>query len=923
MKNSLLTRFTQEQLLCVGMIPLCALLLWMTSSSASVDASGSVSLPPRASSFPVVSEWSPLKGDVKVYEPGKTLTAPAGKMRQSIPEIVAPNPTAESLALPMFMPNADLYGLLQSGVKWPHRYLKPAAPPIPAADLDEGALASVLAQKQPEFQIRKDMRDEMEPKEDTVVDDQNKSHFGQLMERDKSFRPDTDRIILIQKDPKTGQVKQRPFGPGLWTGITLSKSYYEHYKEESRKCADNLQARWKLAVKLIEEWGMIPEAKVELNMIVDRKPDHMEAIERLVKLHLEALEFEAALQMLDKAVKRVTAPDRVRPLKYWRGVVWQKFGLLDRALVEFHEAYASMPEAGLEKARILRSLKKHKEAVDTANSVLALQNVSPALLTRTCSLKALCLLEKGAPLAEVSRCVDDAVKYDAANAEALNVRGILKAAASDFKGAHADFAAAIAANQYHSEAWFNLALLYIGGMKTDKANEILAAGMERDPLCAEFYTAQGVADFVKDNLAGARSKFEKALSMQADLFYPQYALGTIDLREDRPDLGLVRFNDAIKLEYYFPPLYYNAALIHYTTALTYDRGRKISEKKGEVEQAKTLARLASGALVTAEALLRKSLDLNPGDRNAIVALSILYLSQNRIAEGNEVLSKIPNDVRADDPMVLFLEGAFVYQGSEPNVETRMTHARAKMQEAAEKGSVEGTEWFKKIDAWLLTYVLLEEQFNRTESGNVGAGWNDNDKDAFPIEITKQGRCRFSSKIQPNPGANKDSLYMSMERQIPGENFYSMELTFYPARFRKMEMFGVALLAAQPGDNRGVMVGFQYNTLTDRPRVAVMPSIGEQQLRAPARLSLTWNKDLVVSKEEIRIRIAVNRPPEAPPTLEIKLWDKDKKDWVPCAMGMPYQASGKSFKLSIFARAGLDSDFEFEVDDVIVLERRQE
>jgi hypothetical protein len=165
--------------------------------------------------------------------------------------------------------------------------------------------------------------------------------------------------------------------------------------------------------------------------------------------------------------------------------------------------------------------------------------------------------------------------------------------------------------------------------------------------------------------------------------------------------------------------------------------------------------------------------------------------------------------------------------------------------------------------------------------------------------------------------------MSLERQIPGENFYSMELTFYPLRFKKMEMFGVALLSQQPGENRGLMVGFQYNTLTDRPRVAMMPSIGEGQLRGPNRLSLTWNKDLIIPKDEIRLRIAVNRPLEAAPTLEVKFWDKDKKDWVAIAQAMPYQATGRSFKLSIFARAGLDSDYELEVDDVIVLERRQE
>jgi tetratricopeptide (TPR) repeat protein len=927
MKFGWAARFSQEQMLLFGSVAVCGLLLLAATPSPGPESAGAPAISARATSFPVVGETPSLRPEVKSYEPSKNLFTPPGKMRLSLPKMAVPAPAAEPLALPLSRPAPDLYGLLQNKVSWPYRYIRSGQPAIPPADLDEASLQALRELKQPEFHLRKDLRGEREPKEDVVKTRDGRSYTGRLMDRDKSFRVEVDKVVLTYINPRTQKLDKWEFKPGEWEEIILSKTYEEHAKDESRKSADDPIRKFKLAQKLLDEWGMVPEARAELAAILDKKPDHAEAAVMLLKLHLEALEYEQAVSLLDRLIARAKSATRVRALRYWRGVVWMRFGLYERALEEFNESYPEVVEAGLEKSRCQMALGRLGDAVTTATSVVGLQGVAPGILAQTFAVRASALMRSGAPPEEARRSVDEALKHDSKNAEALNLRAALKAMAGDFKGAQADWVAALTGTpegQYGSDAWFNLSILYSGGLKADLAAEIATLGLERDPASADLFTALAVADYAKDNLAGARSRFEKALSIEGAGPYPRYGLGSIDVREEKWDSALEHFAAAIRKNFYFVPLYYNTALVHYTAARRDREAAAALAAQGKAQEARTLEGQADSAMVAAEALLRKSLDLRPGARNVLVALASLHLTQGRIGEAHELLQPIPEDVKSEDGTLRFLEGVVAYLGDDANVERRMETARDIMQSAAAKGSAEGADWYQKIDLWLKTYVLLDEQFNRDDGRNVGAGWNNNDKDAFPIEIAGK-RCKFSSKTKGGSGAEKDILYMSLERELPGENLHLVEMKFYPKTYRKVDMFGAMIFnqSGAGGGPRGMGIAFRNYSAQNRPQIAPLPAVAEEQLSKQNTLQgFAWNPALNIPRDEIHIRVQIHRPVEAQPTAEIRFWDPEKKEWTP-VMQLPYVSTGKSFKLAFFVRARLDSEFEFDLDEVIVLERRQE
>jgi tetratricopeptide (TPR) repeat protein len=884
-----LSTFTKEQWLCYAAVGVSLLLLF--AAGPPTPAAGTDTQPSAARErtvvFPIVAERSPLRANWQDYEGGRNVFAPPGKTRLPLPELPLPHPPIEAPALPPFSPHPDLRSLFQD-TKWPGLFVDAAKPPIPAADVDLAHWQAAAALAIPVVSPPKDMRGEFVPgrefDEVRLLDETNRVVRGRIPDKEGTGAQ-KDIVTVIDEQNRVQRF------PRNKVSIIYSQTFQQKYLEDAKNVGDSIRDRLALArwcVKL----GMIPEAKTEYEFLCRRKQDEFAALDELVELYLADLEFEKAVELLESSLQRVQSKDKITRVQVRLGGVWERLGIHDRALAEYEQAFPSVTEAGVLRGRVLYRKGALREAVDALNEALRLpipaENVGPlGYALRGLARMRLSASPEGlkAALADF----DEALRRLPREPHARTGRAVVRAVQGDYKGAMEDLAAALASDQYHAPAWINMAILLIGRGALEEAEACIAAGLRRCPGAHDLHSLRGIVKLARSKSEEAAADFEASHRVSRDNYYAHYGQGIVHLRAGRFAEAERSLVEAIKRGFYFTPSYYNAAV----------------------------SNMRAGELATAEALLRELIRQKPGHRDAIVALTLLQLRQGRIAEARTTFGEVVDRI-AGNPTLLYLHGYITFSGDDPNVERQVMRARDQMLDAAAAGSASATAVIRELNEWLATYVLFHEQFAREDGPRIGAGWNQNDSpEAFPIRIVKE-RCRFHSGR--SAGESTDLLYFSLEREIPGKDFRSVEATFYPTVVRKLDAFGVALLIHQGSAGfRGPAARLRFDPALGRPVLSFVPSVAEDQLRKEARW-VTSPLPIVLDSDEIRLRMILYRE-EGGSFIGLDVYDKSKKDWVAAVQRQGFQAPSTSFKLAFFVRTRMNAEYELEVDNVRVLERK--
>jgi len=721
-----------------------------------------------------------------------------------------------------------------------------------------------------------------------VLDETNRVIRGRIPRADPT-KPQDPIVLIIDE-----QNRPQRF-PREKVAISFSQTYLQKYLEDAKTVGDVIRDRVRFA-KQVFDWGMIPEAKAEFEIVLQRKQDEWESLDKLVELYLADLEFEKAVELLDSVVRRVDGKDKQSKARFRLGGIWERLGLLDKALNEYDQAFPSVIEAGILRGRVLYKKGELKEALEALSEALRMPVPAEQMAPLGYALRGLTRLQLNASpegLKAALADLDESLRRLATEPGALNGRGVVRSIQGDYKGGMEDFAASLKNDPYHAPAWINMAILLVARGSLDEAEACIAAGLQRCPGAHELQSLRGVIKLARGKSEEAKADFDASHLIRKDNFFAHYGHGIVHLRGGRFPEAKQSLVEAVKRDFYFSPSYYSAAV----------------------------ANIKAGDLETAESLLREIMRQRPGYRDAIVALTLLLLRQGRIAESQLVFQEIVDKI-AGNGNLLYVNGFITYNGDDPNVERRVQQTRDHLLDAAAAGSTHAPGVVRELNEWLATYVLFNEGFSRADSPKVGAGWQEGDHEGvLPIRIVKE-RVRFSGRGAG--GEANDIVYVPLEREVPGKDFYSVEATYYPTVVRKLDAFGLALLIPQGGSGggaRGPALRIKFDTALGRPVLAYVANVGEDALRKEQRW-VTSPLPFVVNPDEIRLRIVIERE-EGGSFIGVHVFDKQKNDWVNAMPRQGYQAPTASFKLSLFVRARMSAEFELELDNVRVLERRSD
>ncbi|HLG43304.1 MAG TPA: tetratricopeptide repeat protein, partial [Planctomycetota bacterium] len=690
--SGILSRFSKEQWLCIGSVvtSLVLLLLFMTGGSAGGSDTTPTSARERTVAFPVVTERAALRPRPEDYEGGKNIFAPPGKTRLPLPELPLPEPDIESAALPPFAPAPDLRTLFLES-KWPGLFADAAKPAIPAAQVDLAQWQAVSALTLPVAAPPKDKRNDFVPgrefDEVRVLDETNRVIRGRIPRADPT-KPQDPIVLIIDE-----QNRPQRF-PRDKVAISFSQTFLQKYLEDAKTVGDVIRDRVRFA-KMVFEWGMIPEAKAEFEIILQRKQDEWESLDRLIELYLADLEFEKAVELLDAVVRRVDGKDKQSKARFRLGGIWERLGLLDKALFEYDQAFPSVIEAGILRGRVLYKKGELKEAFEALSEALRMPVPAEQMAPLGYALRGLTRLQLNAGpegLTAALTDLDESLRRLPTEPGALNGRGVVRAIQGDSKRAMEDFAASLKNDQFHAPAWINMTILLVARGSLDEAEACIAAALQRCPGAHELQALRGVIKLARGKSEEAKADFDASHLIRKDNFYAHYGQGIVHLRGGRFPEAKQSLVEAVKREFYFSPSYYNAAV----------------------------ANIKAGDLATAEALLREIIRQRPGYRDPIVALTLLLLRQGRIAESLLAFQEIVDKI-AGNGNLLYVNGFITFHGDDPNVERRVQQTRDHLLDAAAAGSAHAPGVVRQLNEWLATYVLFNEGFARGDSPKVGAG----------------------------------------------------------------------------------------------------------------------------------------------------------------------------------------------------------
>src|SRR5262249_35401655 len=152
-----------------------------------------------------------------------------------------------------------------------------------------------------------------------------------------------------------------------------------------------------------------------------------------------------------------------------------------------------------------------------------------------------------------------------------------------------------------------------------------------------------------------------------------------------------------------------------------------------------------------------------------------------------------------------------YYGQVPSADERLQLARAQFEQAvkleatspdpfSQRVIAECKSAIDQIDLWSRTDLRLLEEFNGPDAKHIGSSGLE--RESQGIQISRAGgRARFAGKQ-----AVRDFALTSLMRDIPGGDFYSIEMTFFPEKIDRGE-YGLSIFYTHQGSlHSGFSVG---------------------------------------------------------------------------------------------------------------------
>jgi len=827
------------------------------------------------------------------------------------PVLKAPEPREEEMPALVIRPTPawEIYNRLPGGTKYPT--LSPGAPLIAEANLPAAAEVGELCKiPEPEAAGKPDRRGEREREFARV-----KPRNGNVYEAVKA--EDVGPFWYIIKKGNT--LKYRYAARDI-ESVEQNWTNEERYKVETaaiKPGAKEVEERYKLAEKYYA-LGMIPETKEELKKALEVRADAPEVVLLLGRIAAESSDFDLAVATFRAGIE-AGAP---------AGELWVEIGLCLKALsfpegelLAFEKAVEAAPRlhrARLGLARALIDAGQAPAAVEAASDFFTklgnAPDTTPEQKAEASLLRGLALVRTG-QLEKARADFAEALKVDPANAEALNGNGAALAHLGQYPQAAPEFAKAIRANPYLTRAWTNLASLYLLGGKWAEAEQLCAAAAQRDPASADAVLGRGLAQLMAGNKE-APKQFELAAKIEPGNLQGLLIAGLLHLREGQDEEALAEFISALRREFFFLPAYSGAAAAYLRT------GRKLAAARDDAS-----VRKADEMRVNAETLLSSVQKFDPSRAGVWTALGCAYAAMQRPEDARAALrNATAQPEKGVDPLVLYTMGYLDYYYAAVPIESRMLLARAQFEQAL-KLEATRTDPFsqrvisdckaalEQIELWSKTSLRLLEQFNGPDAKNIGANWLE--RESQGIQITrvnskdKGGRARFAGRQ-----AIRDSALTSLARDIPGEDFHSLEMTFVPEKVDKAE-FGLFLLHTHQGDVRsgfGVGVDSAGN---------LRMNVNTSDLDLSAREIVTGWPQLKVSlpnPKEITLRVTLTEGKNRARNFTIWLWDPAKGDWMQAGPPLTVTPPRGTWQIGAWVHAWKDSEVLLYVDNIKVLDQ---
>ncbi|HEX7900638.1 MAG TPA: tetratricopeptide repeat protein [Planctomycetota bacterium] len=852
----------------------------------------------------------------------KNLGTTSVASRLPIPYLRAPEPREEDLAAPLFRPSpaTEAYNKAPAKVKYP--VLTPGAPVIPDAQLPPPADVQALVKlAEPEIQSKPDRRGEQERPFAILTHVSGKKYEGKVIADAQGIVRFKDKTGASFNFPKA-EVKE----------LLGDDTFEQLYRKESKAIPagpKGAEARIKLARKLLD-WGMTREAREELALAMEAKPDFLDGTLFSVQLMIEASDFEGALAALDAAEESGSAD-----VYYEKGRILRLLGLHEGAVNAFDRAVEISPRHAAARVALARAqldAGRPGEAEAAANNFIvkmgALQDVAARLKAEAHALRGTAALRAG-QIEKAKADAAESLKIDAQGAEAANLLGAALAFDGQWQAAGAEFVKAIRADQYLTDAWTNLATLYLLAGKWADAEALCAAAAQRDPASAQAAGGVGAAQLMAGKKDAAAS-LDKALSIDPRHLPTLLAQGQMHLALGADDAALGRFREALVADPHSLPAYAGAAAAYLRTARVI--AARADAVKMDETRAAPLFKQAGERRVNAETLLRTLKDFDPNRPGAWTALGCAYAGMSRPDDARQALrmaaSLLQQGSRPVDPLIYYALGYVEYYfGEGENEEARMDAGLHEFKRGAEatlkdpfsvRVTSECDGVVAAIEEWKVTSVRFEDRFEGEPGKTLGPQWIEVD-DKYGVAVTLEkpaagaGRAKLAGRQ-----SIADFGVTTMSREIPAANFLSFEATLFPEKVEKAE-FGMSLYYNETGGSRtGFHVGvdgqgrLRYNAAAQEPR---------DMDRKDMALGWTEIKTPIPNPAEIRIRITKTEKNRTS-FLTISLWDGAKGQWIPAHREIPFNMTQakNEWRAGLFIRAPKEQDVTLWADNLRVYER---
>ncbi len=911
-----LKAFNKEQVTLAGTVALCLFLLaggLLGGRSATVAAP--VAAGERSFEPPAVRYSESLSDDFTRYWAGTPIFRAELTTKLPIPVIPVPEPRPEEVAAPLLRPGPALeaYNKLSLRAKYPSLV---AGAPVFTQGLPATEVEALKKLEEPVVKPRADRRGERERPFAAVILKTGVKREGEILRA-------TPAVVEI-KNKDTGQREAWPMDQVL--KVEHNRTNLEQYELDSRAVPagpQEAQHRTRLAQRLLD-FGMLPEARQELRRAIEAKKDQLEAYLLLGRIHAEEQDFEAALATYESGLSSGAPP---ADLHYETGRCLRALSFHEGAAGAFERALDVSPrhqkaKAGLARAQL--DLGQHAAAVATAGDFFAklagASDTAPEDKVEAQVVRGLAYLG-GGDLARARADLAEALKLDPQNAEAMNAAAVVTALEGNLPDAGNGFLAAIRAQQYLVEAWLNAGALQLLAGKWADAEAIYAGAAQRDPTSGEALYGIALSQVMGGKPEGAAA-LEKALQVEPRNAAAKAVAGILKLRAGASEEALGQFVDSLRIDYSYLPAYYGAATAYLRSAA----------KAAEKDEAK-----AAELRVSAETLLRTLRDSDPARSTPWTALACSYAVMGRPDDARaalrEAVDRLQQESRKHDPLVQYVQGYVDYWHAPAENEDKRLELAASAFAQGVKLEAEAKDPFSArvvaeckrvvelIEDWKATSVRVDERFEAEPSDVIGSNWTEGD-DQYNVAIRRvqvQGRggvCRFAGKQE-----KVDMGITILEREIPPDDFWALEATFFPEKVERTE-YGMSIYYGRQGTALvGFHVGVREGRVRFSPRASYPNDMDRKDMLIPG-----WTELKTPLPDPAKVTFRITRTEKNRANLfTIWFWDPAKAEWIAAQKDVTVAggAPGKAlWRIAFFGRAWRDQEYAFSLDDVRVYERER-